>query len=63
MTAYFTENIKFASTDENLKKSPHLFTLHFIPYWKCTAMQSNASSLPLSYHFHVMLLLVNVMVP
>jgi len=26
-------------------------------------MQSNASSLPISYRFHVMLLLENVMVP
>jgi len=25
----------------------------FIPSCKCTAMQSNASSLPISYHFHV----------
>jgi len=27
MTGYRAENIKFVSTDENLKKSPHLFTL------------------------------------
>jgi len=26
-------------------------------------MQSTASSLPISYHFHAMLLLVNVVVP
>jgi len=28
-TGYRAENIKFVSTDENLKKSIHLFTLHF----------------------------------
>jgi len=30
---------------------------------KCTAMQSDANSLLISYNFHVMLLLVNTMVP
>jgi len=30
-TGYHAENIKFVSTDENFKKSPHLFTLLFIP--------------------------------
>jgi len=28
-TGYRAENIKFLSTDENLKKSPHLLTMHF----------------------------------
>ena len=50
---YRAENIKFVSTDENLKN----VTLHFIPSWKCTTMQSNASSLPIINNFHVMLLL------
>jgi len=44
-TGYRAENIKFVSTDENFKRSPHLFMLIFIPSWKCTAMQSNASLL------------------
>jgi len=52
----------FFSRDETFKKSQHLFTLIFIPS-QCTAMQSNASSLPLIYDFHVVLLLVNVMFP
>jgi len=30
-TGYRAENIKFVSTDENFKRSPHLFTLLFIP--------------------------------
>jgi len=34
------------STDESFKKSPHLFTLIFIPSWYCTAMHCNANSLP-----------------
>ena len=32
-TGYFAENIKFVSTEENFKKSPHLYTLLFIPSW------------------------------
>jgi len=64
MTGYRAEK-KIVSTDENLKKSPHLFRPHciFISPWKCTTLQSNANSLPITYyHFHVMLLLGNVMV-
>jgi len=30
-TGYRAENIKFVSTDENFKRSPHLFMLIFIP--------------------------------
>jgi len=40
MSGYHAENMKLVSTDENHKKSPHLFALHFIPSWKCTVMQS-----------------------
>jgi len=45
-TRYRAENMKFVSKDANLMKCPHLFTLHFMPTWKCTAMASNASSPP-----------------
>jgi len=40
-TGYRTENIKFVSTDENLKKSPHLYTLRFYTILKmyCHAKQ------------------------
>jgi len=41
-------------------KSSHLFALHF---YTVLIMQSNANSLPISYNFLVMLLLVNVMFP
>ena len=34
-TGYRAENIIF-STDDNFKKSPHLFTLLFIPSWYLT---------------------------
>jgi len=51
------------STDENFKKSSHLFTSIFLPSWWFTAMQSNGSSLPIIYNLHVMPLLVNVMFP
>jgi len=30
----------------------------FIPSWQCTAMQNNVRSLPISYNFRFMLLLV-----
>jgi len=38
-------------------------TLQKIRLVMCCAMQSNTGLLPISYHFHVMLLLVNVMFP
>ena len=40
-TGYRAENIKFISTDQNLKKNPHLFTLHIYTLLKmyCHAMQ------------------------
>jgi len=50
-------------TDENFNKSLHLFTLPFHTLLIITDVQSNASWLPISYNFHVMLLLVNVMFP
>jgi len=49
-TGFRAEN-RFFSKDENFKKSPHLFTLIFLPSWWCTAMQSNANSLPIIYNF------------
>jgi len=54
-TGYRAENIKFVFTNENFKKSLHLLHCIFIPCWKCIAMQSNASSLPISCNFHVSL--------
>jgi len=45
---------------KNSRKAHICLHCIFIPFWKCIAIQSNASSLPISYHFHVMLLLVNV---
>jgi len=40
-TGYRAENIKFLSTDENLKKSPRLFTFHLYTLLKmyCHAKQ------------------------
>jgi len=52
-TGYSVENIRFVSTDENLKKSPHLFTsllIYSFLIMYCYAKQCY-SSLPISYHF------------
>jgi len=38
MTGHIVENIKFLSTDNNLKKSPDLLTLHFYTLLKITFM-------------------------
>jgi len=38
MTGHIVENIKFLSTDKNLKKSPDLLTLHFYTLLKITFM-------------------------
>jgi len=51
-------------TDENFTKIQiclHCFFIFFDNEF--TAMQSKASSLPIRYSFHAMLLLVNVMFP
>jgi len=60
-TGYLAENRVF-STEENFKKSPHLFCIAFytLLIMYCYVKQCY-SSLPISYNFHVMLLLVNVM--
>jgi len=62
-TGYRAENMTYVSTDETSRKAHICLHCFFIPYGKSTAMQSNASSLPISYKFHVRLLLVNVMFP
>jgi len=41
------QKTRLVSIDGKLEKSPHMFTLHFLLSSKCTAMQSNASSLPI----------------
>jgi len=54
---YRPENIKCVSTDERLRKSFHLFTLHFYTllkmYWHTKQCYFDTNN----YHFHVMLLL------
>jgi len=56
---------KFVSTNENSRKSTFVYIALLYPRENVLpcVIQSHASSLPTSYHFHVMLLLVNVMVP
>jgi len=44
---------------KTLRKSTFVY-ITVLPLWKSTAMQSNASSLWISYTFHVMLMLVNI---
>jgi len=46
-----------------MRGSPVVYITFLYPPEKCTAKLSSDNSLPISDHFHVMLLLVNVMVP
>jgi len=56
-TGYHAENIKFVSTGENLKKSPHLFVLHSYTLLKIYYHAMLMCYQLCSYHFRVMLLL------
>ena len=49
--------------EENFKNRPRLFTLLFYTLLKMYCYENNVRSLPISYIFHVMLLLVKVKFP
>jgi len=62
-TGYHAENINFFPQMKTSRKVHICLHWLFKSSWKCTAMQSNASSLPIIYNFHVMLLLLNITFP